>query len=178
MTINEFIGTDYRGYLDFAQTLTLPSYLSFGRSNNYWVHIESGQSQIYLTTDGQSVIFFLVWGHHSRPMTNFSFFLRNFFRQLRVCYFVAPSLTRWRVCHLQLLLGNGQRSLSRSEFHETEKRKLGMYTQIWSRDSLVHTYSYGLNGRGNTFLFSVASRPTLGPTQPPVPWVPGTSPWG
>jgi hypothetical protein len=31
----------------------------------------------------------------------FFFLLEIFFRQLRVCYFVAPSLTRGRVCSLQ-----------------------------------------------------------------------------
>jgi hypothetical protein len=37
----------------------------------------------------------------------FFFLLEIFFRQLRVCYFVAPSLTRGRVCNLlvQFLLG-------------------------------------------------------------------------
>jgi hypothetical protein len=34
----------------------------------------------------------------------FFFHLEIFFRQLRVCYFVAPSLTRRRVCNLLLLL--------------------------------------------------------------------------
>jgi hypothetical protein len=34
----------------------------------------------------------------------FFFFLEIFFRQLRVCYFVAPSLTRRRVCNILLLL--------------------------------------------------------------------------
>jgi hypothetical protein len=40
-------------------------------------------------------------------------------------------------------------------------------------------YSDGLDGPGsisgrfNNFLFSTASRPTLGPTQPPIQWVPG-----
>jgi hypothetical protein len=35
---------------------------------------------------------------------NFFFLLEIFFRQLRVSYFVAPSLTRGRVCNLLLLL--------------------------------------------------------------------------
>jgi hypothetical protein len=34
----------------------------------------------------------------------FFFLLEIFFRQLRVCYFVTPSLTRGRVCNLLLLL--------------------------------------------------------------------------
>jgi hypothetical protein len=48
---------------------------------------------------GQSV---LEWGHHQGP---WPIFLSpwHFFRQLRVCYFVAPSLTRRRVCNLLLL---------------------------------------------------------------------------
>jgi hypothetical protein len=36
---------------------------------------------------------------------------------------------------------------------------------------------YGLDGRGSipgrSRVFSIASRPTLGPTQPPIQWVPG-----
>jgi hypothetical protein len=44
---------------------------------------------------GQS---FLVSGVHLGPATNFSFSLRFSFRQLLVCYFVASSLTRGRVC--------------------------------------------------------------------------------
>jgi hypothetical protein len=48
----------------------------------------------------------LVSGAHLGPATNFSFSLK-FPRQLRLCYFVAPSLTRGRVCYLlvHLLLG-------------------------------------------------------------------------
>jgi hypothetical protein len=46
----------------------------------------------------------LVPGAHLGPAINFSFSLRFYFRQLTVCYFVAPSLTRGRVCNLLLLL--------------------------------------------------------------------------
>jgi hypothetical protein len=42
----------------------------------------------------------------------FFFLLQIFFRQLRVCYFVAPSLTRGRVCNLLLLLVSPVQSLS------------------------------------------------------------------
>jgi hypothetical protein len=46
---------------------------------------------------GQSV---LVSGAHLGPATNFTFSLKFSFRHLRVCYFVAPFLTRGRVCNL------------------------------------------------------------------------------
>jgi hypothetical protein len=42
--------------------------------------------------------------HPSGAGDQFFFLLEIFFRQLRVCYFVAPSLTRGRVCNLLLLL--------------------------------------------------------------------------
>jgi hypothetical protein len=42
--------------------------------------------------------------HPSGTRDKFFFLLEIFFRQLRVCYFVAPSLTRGRVCNLLLLL--------------------------------------------------------------------------
>jgi hypothetical protein len=42
--------------------------------------------------------------HTSGTRDQFFFVLEIFFRQLRVCYFLAPSLTRGRVCNLLLLL--------------------------------------------------------------------------
>jgi hypothetical protein len=42
--------------------------------------------------------------HLSGTCDQFFFLLEIFFRQLRVCYFVAPSLTRGRVFNLLLLL--------------------------------------------------------------------------
>jgi hypothetical protein len=47
----------------------------------------------------------LVVRHPSGTCDQFLFLLEIFFRQLRVCYFIAPSLTRGRVCNLLLLLG-------------------------------------------------------------------------
>jgi hypothetical protein len=42
--------------------------------------------------------------HPSGTRDQFFFLLEIFFRQLRACYFVAPSLTRGRVYNLLLLL--------------------------------------------------------------------------
>jgi hypothetical protein len=51
----------------------------------------------------------------------FFFLLEIFFRHLRVCYFVAPSLTRGRVCNLlvQLLLGLARAVTLRSKSRRT-----------------------------------------------------------
>jgi hypothetical protein len=60
------------------------------------------QNQTHITTDSQlaslSCCLELIWD--PQPI----FLLEIFFRQLRVCYFVAPSLTRGRVGNLLLLL--------------------------------------------------------------------------
>jgi hypothetical protein len=50
--------------------------------------------------------------HQSGTGDQFFFLLDIFCRQLQVCYFVAPSLTKGRVCNLLLLLGPRQRSLT------------------------------------------------------------------
>jgi hypothetical protein len=66
-------------------------------------HRNVGYSQSYLTTDGQSAS--LSWCQvNFRARDQFFFLLEIFCRQLQVCYFVAPSLTRGRVCNLLLLL--------------------------------------------------------------------------
>jgi hypothetical protein len=66
----------------------------------------SVQSQIqsYLTTESQSAS--LSWCQTTiRARDQFLLLLEIFLRQLRVCYFVAPSLTRGGSCTLLLLLG-------------------------------------------------------------------------
>jgi hypothetical protein len=61
------------------------------------------RSRSHITTDSRSAsVRSLI--RDPRPATNFFFLLDIFFRHLLVCYFVAPSLTRGRVCNLQLLL--------------------------------------------------------------------------
>jgi len=42
----------------------------------------------------------------------------------------------------------------------------------WSRVGLESRHGLGI------FLFTIASRPALGPTQPPIQWLPGAFPWG
>jgi hypothetical protein len=66
-------------------------------------------SQSYLTTDGQSASLF--WCQATiRTRDQFFIILEIFFRQLRICYFVASSLTRGQVCNLLLLSGLGSES--------------------------------------------------------------------
>jgi hypothetical protein len=68
---------------------------------------------------GQSV---LVSGTHLGPANNFSPSLFNcFFRQLRVCWCGAPSLTRSWVCTFQFLLGITSTAPLRSESHGTHE---------------------------------------------------------
>jgi hypothetical protein len=63
----------------------------------------TSQSQSDFTTDGQSAS--LSWCQATiRAHDQFFFLLEIFFRQLRVCYFVAPSLTRGRACNSLFLL--------------------------------------------------------------------------
>jgi hypothetical protein len=62
------------------------------------------QSQSHLKTNSQSDS--LSWYQATiRARDQFFFLLEIFFTQLRVSYFLAPSLTRERVCNLLLLLG-------------------------------------------------------------------------
>jgi hypothetical protein len=68
-------------------------------TQRHWMFLK-----LKLNYEGQSVCqSVLVSGTHLGPATNYSFSLK-FFRHLRVCYFVAPSLMIERVCNLLLLL--------------------------------------------------------------------------
>jgi hypothetical protein len=58
--------------------------------------------------------------HSPGTRDQFFFLLEIFFRQLRVCYFVAPSLTRGRVCKLLLLLVFANAVALGSESHGTQ----------------------------------------------------------
>jgi hypothetical protein len=50
--------------------------------------------------------------HPTGTSDKFFFLLQIFFKQLRVCYFVAPSLTKGRVCNVVLLLASPAQSSS------------------------------------------------------------------
>jgi hypothetical protein len=66
--------------------------------------LPSCPSRSYLTTDGQSAN--LPWCQYTiKARDQFFFLLENFLRELRVCYFMEPYLTRGRICCLLLLLG-------------------------------------------------------------------------
>jgi hypothetical protein len=86
----------------------------FWTSNSY-----TSQSQSYLTTDSQSAS--LSWCQATiRTRDQFFFLLEIFLSQLRICYFMAPSLTRGWVCNLLLLLGNVSAVPLGSESHGTQ----------------------------------------------------------
>jgi hypothetical protein len=81
------------------------------------------QNQSYLTTDCQSAS--LSWCQATiKTRSQFLFLLEIFFRQLRVCYFVVPSLTRGRVCNLLLLLVLASAVPLRSESRGTQSHIL------------------------------------------------------
>jgi hypothetical protein len=74
----------------------LPSSSNTTRLSNVEVEIEI---EINLRPTASQPVCLRV-GHPSETRGQFFFLLEISFRQLRVCYFVAPSLTRGRVCNL------------------------------------------------------------------------------
>jgi hypothetical protein len=76
---------------------------------------------------GQSV---LVSGFDLGPATNFSPSLFNYFRQLRVCWCGAPSLTRSRVCSFQLFLGLASAVFLGSQSRRTHEHILSLFFRL------------------------------------------------
>jgi hypothetical protein len=90
-------------------------------TNRSFIETWTSQSQSYITTDGQSAS--LSWCQapiwDTRPI--FPFFSLIIFRQLRVCWCGAPSLTRSRVSSFHFLLGLASRIFLGSESHGTHE---------------------------------------------------------
>jgi hypothetical protein len=83
------------------------------------------QSQSYITTDSQSVSPSSCQAPIWDPQPIFPIlFLIIFFRQFRVCWCGAPSLTRSRVCSFQFLPGITSAAFLRSESRRTHEHSL------------------------------------------------------
>jgi hypothetical protein len=87
-----------------------------------WPAYTFPKSRSKLYHDRQSVgQFILMCGTHLGPATNLSLII---FRQLRVCWCGAPSLTRSRVCSFQFLLSIASAAFLWSESHGTREHIL------------------------------------------------------
>jgi hypothetical protein len=87
--------------LAFLRTPFVHSSLPHSCYIPYTSHLSESRS--YLTTNNQSAS--LPWCQATIRARDKFFFLEIFLRQLRVCYFMAPCLTRGQVCNLLLPLG-------------------------------------------------------------------------
>jgi hypothetical protein len=133
---------------------------------------------------------------HLRPATNFPLLSLIIFRQLRVCWCRAPSLTRSRVCGFQFLLGIASAAFLRSESHGTHEqtmlKKLKLKLKLTYKGQSVGQ-SVLVSGSSHLepmtrFLFSVwqlrvsccgapsLTRGTGWPSYTPGHWVPFSSP--
>jgi hypothetical protein len=84
-------------------SLSVASYDSQGYGEGILSYLHRGiTSGFRLFCDRRSVS--LGVRHPSGTSDQFFFLLEILFKQFQVCYFVAPSLTRGRVCNLLLLL--------------------------------------------------------------------------
>jgi hypothetical protein len=86
-----------------------------------YIHISAKSQSHDRQSVSQSV---LVSGTHPGPATNFFSSLFDYFRQLRVCWCGAPSLTRSRVCIFQFLPGIASTDFLTSEPHGTHEHIL------------------------------------------------------
>jgi hypothetical protein len=82
------------------------------------------QSQSYITTDSQSASLYWCQAPIWDPRPIFPLLALIIFRQLRVCWCGAPSLTRSRACSFQFLLGITSAAFLRSESHGTHEHIL------------------------------------------------------
>jgi hypothetical protein len=99
----------------------------------------------------------LVSGHHLGPATSFSFpSVEIMFRQFGVCYYGAVSMTKGRVCNLQLLLDLASTVFLRSESCGTHGHIL--LPQFWE----------SLNMEGKVAVF-ISPKEQGGPVIPPPP---------
>jgi hypothetical protein len=80
----------------------------------------------------------------SGTCNQFSFLLEISSRHLRVCYFVAPSLTRERVCNLliQLLLGLARAVTLGSKSHRTHDHILLSYLRLPNLEGQVPVFIF------------------------------------
>jgi hypothetical protein len=92
-----------RSYLSHSNSRMSHQPAFNNNNNNILLTNQNSQSQSYLTTDGQSANLSRCQAT-IRASDQIFFLFEIFFRQLRVCYFVTPYLTRGRVCNLLLLL--------------------------------------------------------------------------
>jgi hypothetical protein len=114
--------------------LQLPTSHSNGSPLNTSVIYIKSELSYYPRSDSQSVS---QSGHHLGPVTVFLssfFFFEIIFRQLRTCYYGTLSLTRGRVCNLQLLQGLADVVFLGSEFRGTRDEIL--LSQIWNSPNL------------------------------------------
>jgi hypothetical protein len=111
-------------YITQSRCLQTAGRMSHAWSGETWFTSSKSKSKLYYDRQsvGQSV---LVSGTHVGPAINFSpFSLWLYFRQFRVCWCGAPSLTRSPICTFQFLPGIASAAFLRSESHGTHEHIL------------------------------------------------------
>jgi hypothetical protein len=64
-----------------------------------------------------------------------------------------------------------QNPIGRSKF--TQKLQHHVYYHVWATGWKIGVLGFDSRRGLGIFLFTTASRRVLGPTQPPIPWIPG-----